>query len=128
MRNIVTSFLLLCAVAKGVPTRKIADVTQTVWGDMIARFPNWESMDEKELRPWLYSAVRNKAADLIREERRHPSESLRSEEGGQKSSGSDDDPVLSAEKEEDAQWVHATLADLRAEFGETNCRILDMLY
>jgi RNA polymerase sigma factor (sigma-70 family) len=128
MRDIITIFLLQCALAHRVPNRQIADVTQTVWADMIDRFPNWESMDEKNLRPWLYVAVRNKAVDLNREKRRHPTKSLRSEEGGQKPSGPDDNPVLSAEKEENARWVHATIDDPKNRFGATNGRILHMLY
>lgn len=117
-----------CCIRLRVPATEVPDLAQTIFAEMLTRFPDYDRKDVAELHDWLLIVARNKAADRIRRERRRPTRPLRAGEAEQKPASTAESPSARLETKTDQEAVNAILARFRANVSDENFRILQMFF
>jgi RNA polymerase sigma factor (sigma-70 family) len=112
------------AIRCGAPS--VADCSQDVWKTLIMKLPEFQIGPECEsFSSWLYTLVRNRAVDQLRERTRHPMESL-TNGVDQRTCKSDLDPAAEWDRQSLRSQVHQVLGELQKEIPEEDYRILYM--
>jgi RNA polymerase sigma factor (sigma-70 family) len=124
----LTRFIREFGLLFGVPRSAISDLVQEVWSAMLARFPDYQSAHEPDLRAWLLVVVHHKAIDRFRREGRHATVALPLNLRESTSTAAGHDVAMQLEKEEAATGVHALMAGLKKTVSEENFRILTMFF
>ena len=113
------------AFSRGMRGSDVEDCIQEVWKEVATRLVGFRHPGNRPgLRAWLYTIVRSKAADLVRQRARHPSkspsevvdpETLRSREA---------DPHEALEREWERALLHTVLEELRRQVSDVNYQVI----
>jgi RNA polymerase sigma factor (sigma-70 family) len=116
------------AVAQGVRGTDVDDCVQEVWREVATRLADFQHPGNRPgLRAWLYTVVRSKAMDLLRQAARRPATSLdRQMEAGDEPCGGHSDPQELYERQWEEAMLQTMLGELRAQVSELNYRVLQM--
>lgn len=103
----------------------IDDCAQEVWIDLVKNLPAFTLDDTRgRFTSWLFTIVRNKAADATRRAARRPAEALPGSSAV--TFEADDDPVVALERKSDVQYVRDALAKLKRQTSPENYQILHL--
>ncbi len=100
------------------------DLTQEVWAQVIVHLSEFDWQGQGSgLRGWMYTLIRNKALNLIRQKVRHPvrlTGGMERHEAADRAAG----PAQEWEARWDRELMHVLLADLKAKVSPVNHRLL----
>jgi RNA polymerase sigma-70 factor (ECF subfamily) len=116
------------AIACHVPVPDLNDCAQQVWVVLLARLRSFRYDPRRgRFRCWLYTLVRNKAADLLRGRSQHPSALLGCRAAAVLRSR-DGDPAAEYERRRRQVVVRRVLTELRRRVPERCYRVLYLRY
>src|SRR5882724_1202496 len=101
----------------------IDDCAQEVWIDLVKNLPAF-SLDNSRGRftSWLFTIVRNKAADMTRREARRPADPMPGS-CAECLPAADDDPAFTLERKSEVQSVRDALSKLKKQSSTENYQI-----
>ncbi len=120
--------ILRYARARRVPTEQLSDFAQDVWLAVVAEVPGLKyEPSTSGLRAWLWTVVRNKAAELVRRRTTRASERLVDADTLDATLHNRcTDPALHLEQQWEQELVGVILAKLRESSSEQSYRVLCM--
>jgi RNA polymerase sigma factor (sigma-70 family) len=115
-------------ISREIPSADVDDCVQEVWREVILRLVDFQRpADRPGLRAWLYTLVRAKTANVLRDRAKRAADSIeQATAAGREPSQGAADPANLFEQKWELALLESSLEELRQQISDVNYRILRM--